>query len=227
MVVFQKQSKDKIFKKDIFQNKKVLFKKKTVKKEVFHILEKLLKKKIKIKYYLEIISNSQNSKNYIIKFNKKKYILKSEKISEFKKIEIKKKKFLEKKIGKKLSLPRISLIDKKKNLYSLFKFKDGQHFNGNIKSFRSIINLLPQLYLKKNKNIGFEKINYFSKNQNHIVNFVKKKIFSSTSKTSSFERKHLKFLNFFVFEWARLKKLYKNKIKKNIFSIMIYTHITF
>ena len=71
MVVFQKQSKDKIFKKDIFQNKKVLFKKKTVKKEVFHILEKLLKKKIKIKYYLEIISNSQNSKNYITILKKK------------------------------------------------------------------------------------------------------------------------------------------------------------
>ena len=215
MAVFQKQSKNKIFNKDIFHNKKILFKKKIVKKNIIYILEKLFKKRVKVKYYYEIISNTQNSKNYIIQFNKKKFILKSEKIFKSNKIEIQKKNFLEKKIGKKLSLPINSLIDNKKNLYSLFKFKDGKHFDGDIKSFKSIIYLLPKLYLKRFKNIGFEDVIYFSKNQNQVVDFLKKRILSVKNKTSSFERKNLNFLKFFVFEWTRLKDLYKNKINKN------------
>ena len=88
MAVFQKQSKNKIFNEDIFHNKKILYKKKIVKKKIIYILEKLFKKRVKVKYYYEIISNTQNSKNYIIQFNKKKFILKSEKIFKSNKIEI-------------------------------------------------------------------------------------------------------------------------------------------
>ena len=84
-----------------------------------------------------------------------------------------------------------------------------------MKSFKGIINILPKLFLKKARNIGFDEVIYFSKKQNQVVDFLKKRVLSAKSKASSFERKNLNFLKFFVFEWARLKNLYKNKINKN------------
>lgn len=213
MAEYQKQFKIKTFKKDIFSKKKISFKKKTFinKKKV---VNKLFRERVKISKIYELNIQSKNSKNFLLKIKNENFLLKFENLEKKKnKIDIKEIIVLRKLIGRKISLP-INLINhKNSDLISLYKFIDGYHFNGEIKHFKRIIDLLPNLFLKKNKNLNLKTTNYFSKKENIIMeNLESNKIIKRNFK--KYHKKNQKILKFLSFEWLRLKNLCKNKIQK-------------
>lgn len=214
MKLSQEKFKNRIFKKDIFYNKKILFKRMKISKTIYEVLNTLLNKKVKIKKFYQIQSFSQNSKNYLVDTNKGRFLLKFENLKKIKKNNFNKIKVLKKKIGNLISTPSNSMISNKSNLVSLFIFKEGNHFNGNINHFYKIINLLPKFFFKKNSNLFFDKSNYFSNKQNKIMeNLIQNKVFLKILE-KYYKSENLEILNLIKLEWIRLKILYKKKINK-------------
>ena len=215
-----------VFKSDIFSNKKILLKKKKISKKNYDIFFFLLNKKRKIKTFYKILTFSQNSKNFLVETNKGRFLLKLENLTHNKKSSLNKIQVIKKKIGNLLSLPLNSTFLEKSNLASLYIFKKGHHFDGNINHYYKIINFLPKLLFKKNKNLFFEKSNYFSREQNKIMENLErnKGVIKVTKKYYKSENSEI--VNFITSEWKRLKKIYKKKInkKKYIFHNDLHPH---
>ena len=219
------------FKKDIFSNNKIRFKRKRKNKFLLKIIEKLnLNKQFNL---YEINSKNPNSKIYKLSYLDKKLILKIEKIEKNKNIinifNILKKNKLDCKILKPiLFIKGKNYLIYKKKIISLYPFLDGNLFSGNKKQFNQTVNEIIHTFNVFSKVKTHNKLNnfkYFSKNENQIIKKIIKKekkidLYFKNQKKFSFS----KYTSLILFEWQKLskKKIYSGR--KQLVHFDIHPH---
>ncbi len=209
-----------IFKKDIFSNPTINLKnintinfKKQLKFFGFNSFDK-------IKLYIPINSSATNSKNFIIKFNEKFYLLKKESIKKEKFSNKKKRlKELTKIYKSSFFIPLASnyknLYQKDNSIWSIYHYFEGKHFSGKKNELNNISKNYFKIQNKFKKIIIFKKsYDYFNNNDCEIVNKYKKN-YKLWDKILNLKDKKLKLslYNYFLSEWNRIK-LFKSEFRK-------------
>ena len=212
MAGYQNLYKKKFFRKDIFSNNQISFKK--INKNNF--LNEIIKNtNLNKKVYVErLVRKNINSDIYKIKSLNKIYILKIEKINN-KKIRIDILELLKNfSINKSLVLPILlknnkNFIIYKKNLVTVYPFVKGKTYVGTKQQLGIAIDKIINLYLKlfdlKNK-LSSSEIKYFLTHEDKLVYFLKKKKISVTDYIKNKNKSEFyKFDDIIVNEWNRLK----------------------
>jgi hypothetical protein len=229
MVDYQNHYKDIIFKKDLFSNHKITYKK-IYNHEVVKIFKKITSLNHEnINIFISKNDTATNSVNFIIDKDKKKFFLKKEK---------KKKEKLVNKISRFQALRKLKknnylilptkkynkFLETEDSIWSLYKYFDGELFSGKknqIKLVAKFISKISKLFIKLNINkTGFE---YFTSKENNIVNkYIKN--FDLLKKT--FAKNSEKKFKYFFCEWEKLKKNKKkfNSLKKTFCHFDMHPH---
>ncbi len=216
----EKMYKKLIFRRDIFSNSKINLRQ--IRALNFEQLFKFFgfNSFNKIKLYIPKNSSATNSKNFIIKINKKSYFLKKES-NRKEEISIKKKRLKElTKIYKSnFFIPLASnyehLYNKNNYIWSIYHYFEASHFSGSTNELKNISRNYFKIQNKFKKISIFKKYyNYFNRKDCEIVNKYKKNYMLWDQVLNLKDKKLKKTLyNYFLTEWDRVK-LYKSEFSK-------------
>ena len=227
---YQNHYKNIIFKKDLFSDYKIKYKK-INNNEVIKIFRKItLSKSRNINVFIPKINTATNSVNFIIHCGKKKFYLKRE--SE------KKEKLIEKenrfKALRKLKENNLLILPIKKyrkflksnqDIWTIYEYFDGEHFSGKKNQIKNVSKFISKISIMFEK-LSFEEksFKYFLPKENKIINYYMKDL--NLRKNILNGRNEKIFFNYFFTEWERLKQIKKKfkNLKKTFCHFDMHPH---